>query len=80
MSADAIDSITIRGFKSIALIQNLRLNPINILIGANGSGKSNFIGVFDFLNAIIEGRLRNYVDKAGGADKVLYLGQEPPKR
>jgi len=79
MPADALDSITIRGFKSIACIENLRLNPINILIGANGSGKSNFIGVFAFLNAIQEGRLRDYVEKAVGADRVLHFGSGTTK-
>jgi AAA15 family ATPase/GTPase len=42
MTPDSLDSITIKGFKSIAAIEDLRLRPINILIGANGSGKSNF--------------------------------------
>jgi predicted ATPase len=76
MPADAIDSITIRGFKSIASIESLRLAPINILIGANGSGKSNFIGVFAFLSAIRQGRLREYVLKSGGADKILHFGSK----
>ena len=41
-----LDSITIRGYKSIAAIENLKLRSINIVIGPNGSGKSNFIGAF----------------------------------
>lgn len=67
-----LDSITVKGFKSIASIEDLKLGPINVLIGANGSGKSNFIEVFSFLNAIREGRLQRYVAKAGGAEKVLH--------
>jgi len=69
-----LDSITIEGFKSISSIEGLKLAPINVVIGPNGSGKSNFIGVFSFLNAIREGRLREYVSKAGGADEVVYFG------
>src|SRR6202042_3454564 len=76
----ALDSITIRGFKSIASIESLSLKPINILIGSNGSGKSNFIGVFSFLHAIREGRLADYVVKAGGADKVLHFGAKTTKQ
>ncbi len=76
MPSDALDSITIQGFKSIASIENLKLRPINILIGANGSGKSNFIGVFAFLHAIREGRLQAYVAEAGGAEKVLHFGSK----
>ncbi len=69
-----LDSITIRGFKSIASIEALALGPINLVVGPNGSGKSNFIGVFSFLHAIREGQLRDYAIKAGGADKVLHFG------
>jgi hypothetical protein len=37
MSSNALDHITIEGFKSIASVE-LALRPINVLIGANGSG------------------------------------------
>ena len=71
-----LDWITVKGFKSIKSIEELELRPINILIGANGAGKSNFIGVFSFLNAIRLGRLRNYVMRSGGADKILHFGSK----
>jgi predicted ATPase len=74
-----LDSITIKGFKSIASIEKLKLSPINILIGANGSGKSNFVSVFSFLNAIREGSLQDYVIKAGGAEKILHFGSKLTK-
>src|SRR6266513_4766671 len=74
MSTAGIDYVTVNGFKSIASIEKLPLNPINVLIGSNGSGKSNFIGVFAFLHAIREGRLQEYVRKAGGAEQVLHFG------
>ena len=76
MAIDALDYITIEGFKSIAAVKELELRPINVLIGPNGSGKSNFIGVFEFLHFIREGRLRNYVTKAGGAEKILHFGSK----
>ena len=69
-----LDYMTVRGFKSIESIEKLEIGPLTVLIGPNGSGKSNFLGVFSFLNAIREGRLREYVIKAGGADKVLHFG------
>lgn len=71
-----LDSITIHGFKSIAVIDNLKLRPINVIIGANGSGKSNFIGVFSFLHAVREANLQDYVARAGGADSVLHFGSK----
>ena len=54
MSSPELDYITVKGFKSFASIEELPLQPINVVIGPNGSGKSNFIGVFAFLNAIRE--------------------------
>jgi predicted ATPase len=71
-----LDTITVRGFKSIAAIEALKLGPINVLIGPNGSGKSNFIGVFSFLHALREGHLRTYVARAGGADRILHFGSK----
>ncbi len=70
----AIEHITVQGFKSIRQLEKLRLRPINVLIGANGSGKSNFIGVFALLQALYEGRLQDYVIRAGGADRLLHFG------
>ena len=75
-----LDYITVRGFKSIESIEKLEIGPLTVLIGPNGSGKSNFLGVFSFLNAIREGRLREYVIKAGGADKVLHFGSRVTKQ
>ena len=72
----AIEHITVQGFKSIKHLEQLRLRPINVLIGPNGSGKSNFIGVFAFLQAIRSGKLRDYVARAGGADRVLHFGSK----
>src|SRR5215510_1587406 len=76
MASNELDYITVKGFKSIESIDKLALKAINVIIGPNGSGKSNFIGVFAFLHAIREGRLQDYVAKAGGADKILFFGSK----
>ena len=70
----ALDSITIKGFRSIHSIENLALGEVNVLIGPNGSGKSNFIGALSFLQAVRTGRLQSYVRRAGGAEKLLHFG------
>jgi predicted ATPase len=80
MATQELDWITIKGFKSISSIEKLRLQAINVVIGPNGSGKSNFIGVFSFLHAIREGKLQDYVTKAGGAEKVLHFGSKATKK
>ena len=74
MTKPAIEWISVAGFRSIKDIERLDLGPINILIGANGSGKSNFIQVFSFLRSIATGNLRNYVGRGGGADEILHFG------
>src|SRR5664279_2192570 len=79
MPSNALDYVTMSGFKSIASIEKLELRPINVLIGPNGSGKSNFIGAFSFLHAIREGRLQDYVTAAGGAEKLLHFGSKVTK-
>jgi len=76
MDTPELDYITVKGFKSIASSEKLELRPINVVIGPNGAGKSNFIGVFSFLHAIREGRLQDYVRKAGGADNLLHFGSK----
>jgi predicted ATPase len=75
-----LDWITVRGFKSIAAVEELKLGAINVLIGPNGSGKSNFIGVFSFLHALREGHLQEYVARAGGAEPVLHFGSKATRR
>jgi predicted ATPase len=80
MASQELDFITVRGFKSLASIEELPLRAINVVIGPNGAGKSNFIGMFSFLNAIREGRLQDYVTKAGGAEKILYFGSKVTKK
>ncbi len=69
-----LDYITVKGFKSIASIEKLRPGALTVLIGPNGSGKSNFLSVFSLLHAVVEGRLQEYVGKAGGAERVLHFG------
>lgn len=70
-----MDYIEIEGYKSI---KNARIDikPINLIIGANGSGKSNFLSFFEFLNWLYERRLKEYVALNGGVDKMLHKGLE----
>jgi predicted ATPase len=72
----ALDSISVSGFRSIASIDELKLEAINVIIGPNGSGKSNFIDVFSLLHALREGHLQEYVTRAGGAERVLHFGSK----
>ena len=71
---DKLDHITIRGFRSLADVDKLPLNDVNVLIGANGSGKSNFVDSFAFLRAIRQGNLQRYVAQVGGSNRLLHFG------
>ena len=65
--------IKLKGFKSIKEL-DLRLGSINVLIGSNGAGKSNFISFFRMLNELIEGHLQLFVRRSGGANATLHHG------
>lgn len=75
-----IQQISLKGYKSIRLLEEFELEPINVLIGANGCGKSNFVSFFYLLRELVEGRLEKAVNKAGGADTQLYLGPKFTER
>lgn len=68
-----ISHIKIRNFKSIQRM-DLDIRPINILIGANGVGKSNFISFFKLIDAISEQKLQNYI--GNNIDRLLYFGRK----
>lgn len=70
-----LNYISVKGFKSIRKLE-LELSSLNILIGANGSGKSNFISLFRLLNNIVDDNLQRYVGLEGGAESLLYYGQK----
>lgn len=70
-----MDRIEIKGYKSFKDLA-LDLLPINILIGSNGSGKSNFLSFFEFLNRLYEQKLTEYVALNGGIDKYFFRGSK----
>lgn len=76
----ALGNITIRGFKSIKSVEGLELNRINVLIGANGSGKSNFLEVFRLVREVVSGRLGYFAVRAGGAERILHFGSHTTQR
>ena len=79
MTTGGFESVTIEGFKSIRQIKDLPLRQINLLIGANGSGKSNFLEAFIFLGAAHAGHIDSYVEYQGGAERLLHYGSKTTK-
>ena len=68
-----LNSITIRGYRSIKNA-TLELRPLNVLIGANGAGKSNLISFFKMMNELMAERLQQYVASTGHATSNLHFG------
>ena len=72
-----ISRIRIKGFRSLGEITLDDLPRATVLIGANGSGKSNVIRFFEMLSWMIgAGRLGEFVQRHGGADDQLYGGSK----
>lgn len=53
MNSGQLSKIKIKGFKSIKEC-SLELNGINVLIGSNGVGKSNFISTFSLMAYVLK--------------------------
>jgi len=70
----ALDKMTVRGFKSIRELNNLELGDLNVIIGANGAGKSNFVQIFRMLMAMTQKNFSKFILERGGADNFLFNG------
>jgi predicted ATPase len=85
--AQALDRVTIKGFKSIQSLEDFELRSLNILIGGNGAGKSNLVDFFRLLRAMMElplphlqhSSLRTYIADGGGSDDFLFNGPKVTK-
>ena len=70
-----IESVSIQGFRSLADVEISAMPSTAVLIGANGSGKSNFIRFFEMLGWMLRSRrLAEFVERYGGADDQLFGG------
>ena len=76
----AVDRVTVRGFKSIRALVDFELRGLNVLLGANGAGKSNLIGVFRMLSEFARDRLQLFVKREGNADALLFGGRRRTSR
>ncbi|MCO7262731.1 AAA family ATPase [Dickeya ananatis] len=72
---DQLSKLLIEGYKSIERCE-LQMGSLNVLIGANGAGKSNFISFFRLIATLLDQRLQSLVSKAGGPDAMLHFGRK----
>ena len=72
-----IEAVSIKGFRSLANVELHGLRQAVVLIGTNGSGKSNFIRFFEMLSWMLRsGRLGEFIERYGGADDQLFGGRK----
>jgi predicted ATPase len=73
--SDTLKKLTIEGYRSIRRLEEFPLRELNVLIGANGAGKSNFVSFFNLLREMAGQRLQvALATTEGGADACLHLG------
>ncbi len=70
-----VESVHIKGFRSLADFKLEAIPAATVLIGANGSGKSNVMGFFEMLSWMLGSHdLAGFVARHGGADDQLFEG------
>lgn len=70
-----VEKITIKGYKSIKSLEDFELKSLNILIGANGVGKSNFISAFRLLNDMYNKQFQKHTQDKN-PESFLYFGRK----
>src|SRR5205807_3935925 len=70
-----LTSLRLAGWKSIRDAE-IELRPLNVLIGANGAGKSNLVSFFKLVNEMMGGRFQVHVGTVGGAESLLHYGSK----
>ena len=75
----SIKRIEVKNFKSF---KELKIDPgkFNVIIGANASGKSNFVHIFEFLRDIASSGLDNAISMQGGVEYLrnMNIGASEP--
>jgi predicted ATPase len=64
------NKIGVTNFKSIRHL-DLELKDINLIVGANASGKSNFIDIFDFIRQVVNSGLEKALENYGGIKNIV---------
>ncbi|KAF1083680.1 MAG: hypothetical protein GQF41_0458 [Candidatus Rifleibacterium amylolyticum] len=76
----ALKKLTVKGFKSIRELVDFELSNLNVFIGANGSGKSNLISLFTFIQKAAENALVEHVMVNGGINDFFFYGRKTTEK
>lgn len=75
MPKNMLTRLTLRGFKTFEEPVSFEPRALNVLIGANGVGKSNFISFFRLMSWLVRGNLQYHVGEVG-AHRLLHDGPQ----
>lgn len=70
---EKLSRIHVQGFRSLRDV-DLEVRDLNVLIGANGTGKSNLIEFLALLQRLLTFDLQVHVTRKGGASALLHYG------
>ena len=72
-----VDSIRVRGFRSLGCVELCGLGRLVVMVGPNGCGKSNIIRLFEMMHRMLgPRRLADFVGEHGGGDDQLFNGSK----
>lgn len=74
MPGRQITQLELKGFKSIRQLNDFKLESMNVLIGANGAGKSNLVSFFRLLGWMVQENLQQHIGELGAANSILFDG------
>lgn len=71
-----LTEFSIQGFKNYSSRpgMNIKLKKLNVLIGANGVGKSNIISFLEMLKAMSNSSISSVMNLLGGSEYILHYG------
>jgi predicted ATPase len=71
-----IKQLDIKGFRSLKDV-SWQPGDLNVVIGQNGSGKSNLLRVLEMISASAQGKLSKHIQTSGGMDAIVWDGSVP---
>jgi predicted ATPase len=66
--------LEIKGFRSLKSV-SWKPGALNVVIGPNGTGKSNLLRIIELISIAAQGRLGKYVQSLGGMDPIVWDGK-----
>ncbi len=75
VNRSVLERLKLSGYKSIREAE-IEFSRLNVLIGANGSGKSNLVSFFAFLSAALNEKMDACLGRHGGPNALLYFGPQ----